>query len=122
VDQSESAVVADLSTTWLGLDWSSEFVTLTEVGPNLGTQTDALNIRNAMVTRYEKLSADSPEAAASLKGSVEDVLAINPVNVQGVPGGWEVAPNGEVVEVAPADTIVDPLPSIEGFDIPLIDE
>ena len=39
MDQSESALAAVLSTTRPVLAWSSEFVTLTEVGPNLGAQT-----------------------------------------------------------------------------------
>ncbi len=39
MDQSESALVAGMSTIRVAVDWSSEFVTLTEVGPNLGTHT-----------------------------------------------------------------------------------
>jgi hypothetical protein len=40
VDQSESAPGAGMSTSWVTVDWSNEFVTLTEVGPNLATQTN----------------------------------------------------------------------------------
>jgi RHS repeat-associated protein len=45
VDQSESALGPAVSTAQPVIDWSSEFVSLTEVGPNLGAHTkyNALN-------------------------------------------------------------------------------
>jgi hypothetical protein len=39
VDQSESAFIAGVSTPRLRSDWSSELVTLTQSGPNLGAHT-----------------------------------------------------------------------------------
>ena len=72
MDQSESALGAALSTPQSVIAWSSEFVTLTEVGPNLGARTFG--------TRYYDSSLGRWTATDSVPGSILNPGTLNRYN------------------------------------------